>query len=59
MDSAVVTDEEPGGRVSAIALCIGCGQPLETVLERLGSLRCHDCRENGGFDPLERRVFGR
>ena len=24
--------------------CASCGEPVEAVLERLGSPRCHDCR---------------
>ena len=27
--------------------CAACGEPLAPSLARLGSLRCHDCRDNG------------
>jgi hypothetical protein len=36
----------------AVAVCIGCGKPLASVLEQLGSLRCHDCRDGDGSDSL-------
>jgi hypothetical protein len=29
----------------ARVLCLGCGWPLPPALARLGSLRCHDCRD--------------
>ena len=32
----------------AAGICIGCGHPLAAVLEQLGSLRCHDCRDDAG-----------
>jgi hypothetical protein len=28
--------------------CASCGEPVEAVLERLGSPRCHDCRGQVG-----------
>ena len=28
--------------------CYRCGEPIEPVLFRLGSPRCHDCRESSG-----------
>ena len=35
--------------------CYRCGEPIERVLFRLGSPRCHDCREGSGADPLSER----
>ena len=29
------------------AMCAACGNPLAESLARLGSLRCHDCRDTG------------
>jgi hypothetical protein len=42
------------GVEGAVAVCIGCGRPLASVLDQLGSLRCHDCRDGdaGNGDPL-------
>jgi hypothetical protein len=37
---------------SAPAVCVICGKPLANVLEQLGSLRCHDCRDGDGSHPL-------
>jgi hypothetical protein len=37
--------------------CYRCGEPIETVLFRLGSPLCHDCREgsgNGASETAER-----
>jgi hypothetical protein len=39
--------------------CIGCGRPLATVLEQLGSLRCHDCRDGEVADSLGTGAPGR
>jgi hypothetical protein len=33
-------------------ICIGCGEPVASVLEQLGSLRCHDCRDGENTDAL-------
>jgi hypothetical protein len=44
--------ELDGVTESAVTVCIGCGRPLASVLEQLGSLRCHDCRDGDGSDPL-------
>jgi hypothetical protein len=43
----------------AVALCMGCGSPLATVLEQLGSLRCHDCRDGDGDNPVGGAAFDR
>ena len=52
-NAAEPSDEELGGVVeTAVAVCVICGLPLASVLERLGSLRCHDCRDGDGSDPL-------
>jgi hypothetical protein len=40
--------ELEGSEQSLRTLCVGCGRPLATVLEQLGSLRCHDCRDVTG-----------
>jgi hypothetical protein len=37
---------------SPVTVCVGCGKPLASVLEQLGSLLCHDCRDGDSNDPL-------
>jgi hypothetical protein len=52
-NAAGPSDQELDGVVeSAVAVCVACGLPLASVLEQLGSLRCHDCRDSEGVDPL-------
>jgi hypothetical protein len=55
-ERAAVADEEPTEAPAVQATCIGCGRVLETVLQQLGSLRCHDCRDDGGDYAGARRV---
>jgi hypothetical protein len=38
--------------------CRSCGEPVAETLGRLGSLRCHDCRDEGGFETLLAGVYG-
>jgi hypothetical protein len=38
--------------------CRSCGSPVAETLGRLGSLRCHDCRDAGGFETLLAGVYG-
>jgi hypothetical protein len=38
--------------------CRSCGAPVAETLGRLGSLRCHDCRDEGGFETLLAGVYG-
>jgi hypothetical protein len=45
---------ESGGRMT----CRSCGAPVAETLGRLGSLRCHDCRDEGGFETLLAGVYG-
>jgi hypothetical protein len=60
INGAGATDEEPDafGEATA-AVCVGCGKPLASVLEQLGSLRCHDCRDGDGSGSFEGAAFGR
>jgi hypothetical protein len=37
--------------------CRNCGTPVADALSRLGSLRCHDCRDEG-HDTLLPGVYG-
>jgi hypothetical protein len=46
--------EESGGGMS----CRSCGAPVAETLGRLGSLRCHDCRDEGGFETLLAGIYG-
>lgn len=39
-------------------ICRSCGAPVAETLGRLGSLRCHDCRDEGGFETLLAGVYG-
>lgn len=39
-------------------ICRSCGAPVAESLGRLGSLRCHDCRDKGGFETLLAGVYG-
>ncbi len=51
-NAAGATEQELDGFVEGSAtVCVGCGRPLASVLEQLGSLRCHDCRDDGS-DPF-------
>jgi hypothetical protein len=50
-DAAGATEQELDVE-SAASVCVGCGKPLASVLDQLGSLRCHDCRDDYGSDPL-------
>ena len=47
------TDCERGGGT----ICRSCGAPVAEALGRLGSLRCHDCRDQGGFETLLAGVY--
>jgi hypothetical protein len=38
--------------------CRSCGAPVADTLGRLGSLRCHDCRDDGGFETLLAGIYG-
>jgi hypothetical protein len=38
--------------------CRSCGAPVAETLRRLGSLRCHDCRDEGGFETLLAGIYG-
>lgn len=38
--------------------CRSCGAPVAESLGRLGSLRCHDCRDEGGFETLLAGIYG-
>jgi hypothetical protein len=44
---------------SAASVCVCCGKPLAIVLDQLGSLRCHDCRDGYGSDSLGGTASGR
>ena len=37
-------------------ICLACGDPLNPILARLGSLRCHSCRSTGA--PLDQALAG-
>jgi hypothetical protein len=37
--------------------CRNCGTPVAEALSRLGSLRCHDCRDEG-YETLLPGVYG-
>jgi len=52
-ETAGITDEglEPLGELLGTT-CVGCGEPVASVLEQLGSLRCHDCRDGENTDAL-------
>jgi hypothetical protein len=39
--------------------CRSCGTPIAETLGRLGSLRCHDCRDEGKHDSLLAGVYAR
>ena len=43
----------------AVPVCVGCGKRLASVLEQLGSLRCHDCRDGYGNTSFGGAVSGR
>lgn len=53
-NAAEAVEQELDGFVEGSGIvCVRCGRPLASVLEQLGSLRCHDCRDGEGSDPLE------
>jgi hypothetical protein len=59
-DAAGPSEQELGGFVeSSGTTCVGCGRPLAIVLEQLGSLRCHDCRDNEATDSVGGAASGR
>jgi hypothetical protein len=33
-------------------VCLQCGGPIAEVLARLGSVLCHDCRDEQGVDAI-------
>ena len=38
---------------AGLSTCLACGAEIESALSRLGSLRCHDCRDTTArLDPL-------
>jgi hypothetical protein len=39
--------------------CRSCGTPIAEALGRLGSLRCHDCRDDGRHETLLAGVYAR
>jgi hypothetical protein len=39
--------------------CRSCGTPIAETLGRLGSLRCHDCRDERTHDSLLAGVYAR
>jgi hypothetical protein len=47
-ETAALEDVSAGTSQQAAGTCVGCGRPLATVLVQLGSLRCHDCRDDAG-----------
>jgi hypothetical protein len=40
-----MSNPQHGGQPEGNDVCIDCGGPIADCLVRLGSLRCHDCRE--------------
>lgn len=46
-----------GSREIAVT-CRSCGTPVAETLRRLGSLRCHDCRDESRHDTLLAGVYG-
>jgi hypothetical protein len=59
-DAAGSGEQELEGLVeSSATACVGCGRPLASVLEQLGSLRCHDCRDGEATDPVGGAPSGR
>jgi recombinational DNA repair protein (RecF pathway) len=46
-------DPEVAARRLENGRCCRCGEPIEPVLFRLGSPRCHDCRAAAGEAPEE------
>jgi hypothetical protein len=49
----------PAGCVGGSGMtCRSCGEPVAETLWRLGSLRCHDCRDQGGFETLLAGIYG-
>jgi hypothetical protein len=46
------------GSADSELTCRSCGSPVAETLGRLGSLRCHDCRDEGGFETLLAGIYG-
>jgi hypothetical protein len=61
VDAAVLAvwcpPEECDG-IGDLLTCRSCGAPVAETLGRLGSLRCHDCRDEGGFETLLAGIYG-
>lgn len=46
-------DVQPPRIVADTGSCLACGEPVAPALRRLGSLRCHECRDNDvPLDPV-------
>ena len=59
-ETAAAGDREPNDAAPGLfTLCVRCGSPLAAILQQLGSLRCHDCREGERIDSLVDGDFGR
>jgi hypothetical protein len=59
-NGAGATDSESDRVVEgSVTVCVGCGKRLASVLEQLGSLRCHDCRDIDGNGSLGGAASGR
>jgi hypothetical protein len=43
-------DPETAAQRLETGLCYRCGELIEHALFRLGSPRCHDCRDSAGID---------
>jgi hypothetical protein len=50
--------EDRDGSGPAKLTCRSCGTPIAESLGRLGSLRCHDCRDEGAHETLLAGVYG-
>jgi hypothetical protein len=51
--SIAAEQRRPSARNSALTNCLACGAKIASSLSRLGSLRCHDCRDTEArLDPL-------
>jgi hypothetical protein len=58
IDAVVVAVWCPPADCEGGMICRSCGSPLAETLGRLGSLRCHDCRDEGGFETLLAGIYG-
>ena len=58
-DLYVPSPSNVGGRRTVVGpvLCVACGGTIADVLSRLGSTRCHDCRD--GVRPAVQAGSGR